>query len=424
MVGVGWGVLLCDVARAATVVAGGSVTSDLVWTKAGSPYVLQADLSVKGGATLTIEAGTEVRVASADALGAGNDAQRVELVIEGALRAQGTPAAPITLHADAGPGVNSWYGVMIPPTATEATLAYVDIEDANSGLTSAAPGKVLALTHATSSHNVAGLSLSAGEPLLDDLQLSDNSAYGLFVLANEASVSLSLTSSVALSNGSYGIYLLSAQGHGVTAHLDKLTVYGNISAGVTTKASGAGSFANVTLTTSIVSSNGIIGIDASASDDALLTFDTTYSDVWSNGLDFSGAEPGVGCIDVDPLFVAPPSDLSLQPSSPCIDAGDPSGEDLGAPFDSSAAGAMSLAGASGAPKGDPSSSGSGGDLAASAGTTSDLAGNAATVPSPPAAAADDDCACHLGHAPTTSAFPWLTLAALLLLGTRRRARDP
>ena len=46
----------------ATVVPGGSL-GDTTWSLAGSPYVVQGDVTVLAGATLTIDPGVEVRFA-------------------------------------------------------------------------------------------------------------------------------------------------------------------------------------------------------------------------------------------------------------------------------------------------------------------------------------------------------------------------
>ena len=57
---------ICAVALALTPEAratdvGGPITSDTTWTLAGSPYVAISTVTIRNGATLTIEAGVEVR---------------------------------------------------------------------------------------------------------------------------------------------------------------------------------------------------------------------------------------------------------------------------------------------------------------------------------------------------------------------------
>ena len=77
-------------ARADTPI-GGEITAPLTLTAAGSPYLVTSDLVVRGGATLTIEAGVVVRFAPGTGL----------LVESGALRALGAPGARILLTSQA-----------------------------------------------------------------------------------------------------------------------------------------------------------------------------------------------------------------------------------------------------------------------------------------------------------------------------------
>lgn len=53
--------------------------------------------------------------------------------------------------------------------------------------------------------------------------------------------------------------------------------------------------------------------------------EVSYSDVWNNGTNFRGATAGTGCLAANPLFVSPPTDLSLQSTSFCVDSGNAAG---------------------------------------------------------------------------------------------------
>ena len=72
-------------ASAQTTIPGGVLGTD-TWDLVGSPYIVEGDITVASGATLTIEGGVEVRMASTDAAAAGFDTGRVEIVVEGDAR--------------------------------------------------------------------------------------------------------------------------------------------------------------------------------------------------------------------------------------------------------------------------------------------------------------------------------------------------
>jgi parallel beta-helix repeat protein len=81
------------------------------------------------------------------------------------------------------------------------------------------------------------------------------------------------------------------------------------------------SFGSTTAKNNIVTRSGDYGIFGSYTN-------LSYNDVWGNGLNYDGgAVPGVGSLSVDPQFTNLANhDYSLQVTSPCINAGDPSPE--------------------------------------------------------------------------------------------------
>lgn len=89
----------------------GTLSTSTVWTRHGSPYVLQGDVTVAWGTKLTIEPGVQVIAAASDALKSGVDPQRVELIVDGTLVVRGTAANPVALTSHGGSG--SWYGIRV-----------------------------------------------------------------------------------------------------------------------------------------------------------------------------------------------------------------------------------------------------------------------------------------------------------------------
>ncbi|MET0403175.1 MAG: hypothetical protein ABW123_12265 [Cystobacter sp.] len=86
-------------------------TTDTVWKKDLSPYVLTGDVTVPWGAKLTVEAGVQIIAIPEDALRSGADMKRVELIVDGTLLVRGTPSQPVRFTSHGSPG--SWYGVRV-----------------------------------------------------------------------------------------------------------------------------------------------------------------------------------------------------------------------------------------------------------------------------------------------------------------------
>ncbi len=114
--------------RAESVLAGRTISEDL--TLRGTVLV-RGSLVVAPQATLRLEAGTQVRFASAAGSGA-----KPSLVVLGRLMAQGTAQKPVVLGAAfEQPAVGDWGGVVLISTEKKNSLDHCRIEGAQTGIT-------------------------------------------------------------------------------------------------------------------------------------------------------------------------------------------------------------------------------------------------------------------------------------------------
>ncbi|MDH7485421.1 MAG: DUF11 domain-containing protein [Anaerolineae bacterium] len=98
----------------------GPISADTVWRAAQSPYYVAGDLTIEEGVTLTIEPGVEVRFFPWDALASGVDPEKVELIVEGTLVADGEPEGLITFtSATSRPAGGDWYGIRFSDSSTD-----------------------------------------------------------------------------------------------------------------------------------------------------------------------------------------------------------------------------------------------------------------------------------------------------------------
>ncbi len=219
-------------AQAAPTHVSGTISQDTTWTLSGSPYVLDGNVTVSSGVTLTIEAGVVVK------------SSWRRLTVYGALDAQGTALAPITftsLKDDTVAGDTNGDGSASTPAKGDWTglafwsggsgsLEHIALRWAGAGwrtpaimLGSGSP--TLSLTDLQIAHSKdAAIKTWDGSSTLtvSDCTLDDNDGVGIIVTQPQQPVAIS--GSTIRDGGSYAIDLTATTS---AASLSNLSLSGN-----------------------------------------------------------------------------------------------------------------------------------------------------------------------------------------------------
>ncbi len=308
-------------AAADTIKMGGNVINE-TWTPAGSPYILQGDITVPVGSTLTIQAGTTVRAANSDSQAAGFDNARVELTVKGTLDVQGTAAMPVVFNGQAA-GAGSWYGVVIDPLATAATINNASLDGTVNAIRYLSAGNVLSTSAvAITSASRKGVWLSAGSPTINGVSVATSGSGGAdAAFYVDGNASPTLNNCQARSQSGQGVWFDDTTA-GRTLSIVNCTIDRSTGYGVYSEASPG----TVNIVSSIITNNGNAGVYRN--DSSVVT--VTYSDVWNNsgGNFLGGPTLGMGLVASNPLYVAM-NNLRLTSNSPAR-FGAMGGGDMGA----------------------------------------------------------------------------------------------
>jgi hypothetical protein len=302
----------------ATTIAGGNVINQ-TWTAAGSPYIVQGDVTVPSGAFLNINAGTVVEFASTDGQASGLDTARVELIVKGTLSVNGTAASPVIFEAQSGTTPSTWYGIELNAAATSVTIAHAQIRHAVYGVQSAATGTVLTVSHLTVDTSPYGVYSTDGSPTFDAVRAT-NCNYGFYFTGKGTP---SLTNAIAAQNSAYGIFA-AAQTGPLTLSVVNATIHGNVNIGLAIGSASPSFTTTVTGQNLLVTSNTTVGVLRDTSLGPTVAT-VTYSDVWNNGANYVSVAPGIGSISSNPNYVAPPTNVHLNAGSVAIDVGNGTG---------------------------------------------------------------------------------------------------
>ncbi|MCK4357379.1 MAG: right-handed parallel beta-helix repeat-containing protein, partial [Candidatus Cloacimonetes bacterium] len=288
------------------------------WTFAGSPYIIDGEITIPSDSTLSVEPGVIVQFSD-----------HFKLIVYGRLIADGNADSLITFTAE--DTLTGWFGLRFFNTNTNgqdaSLLSYCILEYGKATGTASSGGAIY---------------LENSDEDFEDVTICNNEALGFgggiyMINSNPNLTDVSIYNNTAVYDGG-GIFCYSS-----IPTLIRITINHN-----TTEWYGGGiacfnnsdlDLVNVTISKNIADYGGC-GVACLYNSDVTLL----NSIIWDNGINeictvdngsisatYSDIKDGTGqsyfgegCIDADPIFVNPAiGDFNLTAYSPCIDAGDP-----------------------------------------------------------------------------------------------------
>jgi parallel beta-helix repeat protein len=187
--------------ESSTTIAGGTLSTDTTWTLAGSPYIINGNVTIQGTdgpdgiTTLTIEPGAELRFGQGKILYIGGAAGN-----PGALSAIGDMNHPITFTSNQSA---TWGGVYFRNTADDGTcmMNFCIVEKAGSKDIWIELSNPVIRNSIVRSSGGYGIYIDRGAPELTGNTITGNGTYGVYCAATTALPVI--TSNTISSNGSY-----------------------------------------------------------------------------------------------------------------------------------------------------------------------------------------------------------------------------
>jgi len=184
---------------------GGSIDTDTVWNKSGSPYIAYSDIVVEKGVTLSIEKGVTVRFKKDVNDQHGKNAFDLELLVRGTLEATGAEGDTIQFTSDASrPTWFDWQGIVVDGEDAVARLEGVRVEYANQGIL-VEDGRLEGKTLTVQRCSQQGILIVRGEGVLDNLyqtEIGNTGGTGIGVwLDRNAQVEIKNSYLVGVQNG-------------------------------------------------------------------------------------------------------------------------------------------------------------------------------------------------------------------------------
>jgi len=232
----------------------GTISSNTTWS---SQTVISGDLEVANNKTLTIAAGTIVQCRRGDALSAGDDASKCEIVVKGTLDVNGSTNSPVRFELrGGGPGEGEWYGVRVPS------------------------GGVLQLDHAEVKHATYGvLSKTRETSHIQDCSFSLNEVADIYSTISSGTPALTVQANSVTVGGGIGIELVD-KSSGITVEAN--TVIGSAASTSGIEVTGSGN-----AQTPLIKNNDVSGFSGGAG----ISFTTSTASVIQN--DCSSSKWGI-----------------------------------------------------------------------------------------------------------------------------------
>lgn len=294
-----------------SVVTTGILGENRTWSAAQSPYVVQGDIRIRGGAVLTIEPGVEIKFTRTDSMPDSLGSARADMIVQGGLMSVGQEDRRILFtSAENFPSKSSWGGIkFIGTNQAENMLRYSTVMFADEGVTS--DGSTPSIEN--SEFGLCGIAMNLG------LSTALNIRYNYIRDCNIGIVS---------ANSNIRNNILVDNQTGIAVLGNDFVEHNTIDCLIGVQVD----FGNPVIRNNIISYTGstraIYGISQTQ---ALATPTMSFNDIFNYTFAFNGTNgTGTSNIEVDPLFIGgTPYDYQLQTvaagyasDSPCLTTGE------------------------------------------------------------------------------------------------------